>query len=201
VANNEPILAKRSVYQFQMPLHKLRDGESKGCVSRARRSHAGMTMASVSPLLGPSLSSSAASSSKQSSLTEQEAREEEAKKEKLRACCIFTPGVLPGSRMIIYQLIDIEVDRIQKFIRDDPNDRVEISEKDGWLANGSIERIRAMMSEMVSKLLKKQRFKEGDDEEESLLEEVIGDLDEDEEMDESTKDQEEPEEEDSSMET
>lgn len=96
-------------------------------------------------------------------------------KEKLEAAFKFRPGLVPSSRTLIYQLVDIEVDEVQNILKQDPLDRDEISEKDGWFANGTIEKIRSIMNDVVSETLAQQAG--AGDESDAMLVEVVQDED------------------------
>lgn len=65
----------------------------------------------------------------------------------------FREDIRPPARQMSYQLKDIEVDEIQAIIH--ANDGVEpneCSEKDGWLPDGTINQIRKIMNDIMSKM-------------------------------------------------
>lgn len=67
------------------------------------------------------------------------------------AMCKFRRDMVPTARQLSYQLKDIEVDEVQAIVHE--NDAclpVKCSEKDGWLPDGSIEKIRRIMNKILS---------------------------------------------------
>lgn len=63
----------------------------------------------------------------------------------------FRPNVVPLYRQTFYQMLDIEMDQVQDIVHSNDGAESTCDEKDGWLASGSIERIRLLMHACVSK--------------------------------------------------
>ena len=133
--SSERIKAKRSIYQYKLPLKKNEKEKT-------------------APILFPE---SLPGTSKDSVLVSKQQKIDE-------SIYIFREGLIPAFRQLFYQLCDIEVPQIQTLI--DSNDGKEplvCSERDGWCGVGVIERIRAIMSEIIDKMLSEEKM-EVDDE-------------------------------------
>ncbi|KAI1287768.1 General transcription factor 3C polypeptide 5 [Halotydeus destructor] len=124
------VAPKRSVYSYQLPLTK--GDEDKSLKSQRR--------------LRPTLSTEPTAS------TSQEDKDKECE-ENLLAQFIFKAGIVPTMRMLIYQMTDIQVDEIQMMLSTDDLSRQECSEKDGWFEDGTMEKVRIIMNEVVSETL------------------------------------------------
>ncbi|RWS08232.1 general transcription factor 3C polypeptide 5-like protein [Dinothrombium tinctorium] len=135
--NNERILAKRSIYQYQLPLKK-NDKEK----SRNRYRASVITHDSFNPNVSLMPSTSA---------------EDEKNEEKMFASFAFRPGIMPACRQQYYQLCDISVDQVQSLIHANDGKEPDVcDEKDGWCIPGTIEHIRAIMSSIVDEMLSKE---------------------------------------------
>lgn len=77
---------------------------------------------------------------------------------------IFRPGNISSLKRISFQLCDIEIEEVQKIIHENDGQETECTEKDGWLAKGSIERIRAILNQEVKNMLKKIELTKSDSE-------------------------------------
>lgn len=62
----------------------------------------------------------------------------------------FRKDLVPPTRQLSYQLKDIEVDDVQMIIHSNDGREQECSERDGWLPEGSIEKIRKIMTRIMS---------------------------------------------------
>lgn len=66
------------------------------------------------------------------------------------AMCKFRKDLVPTARQLSYQLKDIEIDEVQVIVHNnDDREPDECSEKDGWLPEGSIEKIRKIMNKSL----------------------------------------------------
>lgn len=66
------------------------------------------------------------------------------------AMCKFRRNLIPPTRQISYQLKDIEIDEVQAILHSNDGREPEVcSEKDGWLPEGSIDRIRKEMNKVL----------------------------------------------------
>lgn len=66
------------------------------------------------------------------------------------AMCKFRKDLIPPARQLSYQLKDIEIDEVQVILHsNDGREPDECSERDGWLPEGSIDRIRKIMSKSL----------------------------------------------------
>lgn len=67
------------------------------------------------------------------------------------AMCRFRKDLVPAARQLSYQLKDIELDEVQAIVHsNDGKEPRECSEKDGWLPEGSIDKIRKIMTKSLS---------------------------------------------------
>lgn len=67
------------------------------------------------------------------------------------AMCKFKKDLIPMARQLSYQLKDIEIDEVQAIVHsNDGKEPKECSERDGWLPEGSIDRIRKIMTKSLS---------------------------------------------------
>lgn len=65
--------------------------------------------------------------------------------------CKFRRDMVPTARQLSYQLKDIEIEEVQAIVHCNDNKMPEIcSEKDGWLPEGSIDKIRKIMNKILS---------------------------------------------------
>lgn len=70
------------------------------------------------------------------------------------AMCKFRKDLVPVARQLSYQLKDIEIDEVQAIVHSNDGKEPEIcSEKDGWLPEGSIDRIRKIMTNSLKETL------------------------------------------------
>lgn len=68
--------------------------------------------------------------------------------------CKFRRDLIPPTRQLSYQLKDIEIDEVQIIVHGNDGREPEVcSEKDGWLVEGSIEKIRKIMNECLNQTL------------------------------------------------
>lgn len=127
--DTELLKAKRTIYQYQLPLQKGEDSNPR--VKRFQPS----IQISQSALL--------------ESATEEYKQREEARKEQrmqeLVSQIFFKRGVIPCNRQIIYHLQDIDLEEVQQMLIPVP-DKDAPDEKDGWLPSGSIDKIRSLMT-------------------------------------------------------
>lgn len=66
------------------------------------------------------------------------------------AMCKFRKDLVPVARQLSYQLKDIEIDGVQAIVHSNDGREPEVcSEKDGWLPEGSIDRIRKIMNKSL----------------------------------------------------
>lgn len=67
------------------------------------------------------------------------------------AMCKFRKDLVPAARQLSYQLKDIELDEVHVIIHaNDGKEPAECAEKDGWLPEGSIDKIRKIMTKSLS---------------------------------------------------
>lgn len=67
------------------------------------------------------------------------------------AMCKFRRDMVPTARQLSYQLKDIEIEEVQAIVHENDSCLPErCSEKDGWLPDGSIEKIRKIMNKILS---------------------------------------------------
>ncbi len=134
--SSERIKAKRSIYQYQLPLKK-REHE------KLKSKQSSLSSESFLP---------STSKEKQHHFND----DNELKDEKLLATYIFKPGLMPAYRQLFYQLCDINVEEVQEIIHSNDGNEPEVcDERDGWCARGSIDRIRFIMSGFIDKMLSK----------------------------------------------
>lgn len=70
------------------------------------------------------------------------------------AMCKFRRDLIPPTRQLSYQLKDIEIDEVQVLVHSNDEREPELcSEKDGWLMEGSIERIRKIMNKSLNQTM------------------------------------------------
>lgn len=70
------------------------------------------------------------------------------------AMCKFRKDLIPVARQLSYQLKDIEIEEVQTIVHSNDGREPDIcSEKDGWLPEGSIERIRKIMTNSLKETL------------------------------------------------
>jgi len=66
------------------------------------------------------------------------------------AMCKFRKDLVPAARQLSYHLKDIELDEVQAIVHsNDGKEPAKCSEKDGWLPEGSIDRIRKIMTKSL----------------------------------------------------
>jgi len=134
--NSNRILAKRSIYQYQLPLKKNDTDKSRNRYRASIIDHQSFL---------PSCSTS-------------ESQETQKETEKLYASFVFNPDMMPAHRQLFYQLCDIQVDEIQKLVHQNDFQEPDIcEERDGWCVAGTIEKIRAIMSDCVDQMLAKDK--------------------------------------------
>jgi general transcription factor 3C polypeptide 5 (transcription factor C subunit 1) len=132
----QTIRAKRSVYQYQLPLQR---GEESN--PRSKR-FLPATVINESLLLD-------------SVLKEKQLKDEQRKQDRqieLRNQFMFSPGQMPSIRQLLCQLLDIDLDLVREMIANG-SDRSEPDERDGWLPPGSIEKIRTEMSRVLEETI------------------------------------------------
>lgn len=134
------IKAKRSIYQYQLPLRKS-DHEK----------------------LRPKVSTITTEALMQAS-TSKGGKSQEPSKEsegKLLASYVFKPGMMPAYRQLFYQLCDIQVDEVQRIVHSNDDSEPDVcDERDGWCVPKAIEQIRAVMSEAVDEMLASKQLSE-----------------------------------------
>lgn len=70
------------------------------------------------------------------------------------AMCKFRKDLVPVARQLSYQLKDIEIDEVQAIVHsNDGKEPGVCSERDGWLPEGSIDRIRKIMTNSLKETL------------------------------------------------
>lgn len=147
--SSDKIKAKRSIYQYQLPLKK-RDS------------------ANVKTKQSTISSDSFIASSSRSKPEENE--ETQSKAQKLIASYVFKEGLMPAYRQLFYQLCDIEVEEVQKIIHSNDGREPEVcDERDGWCARGTIDKIRVIMSAIIDSMLANASTSEPMDVEESVV--------------------------------
>lgn len=67
--------------------------------------------------------------------------------------CKFRRGLIPGARQLSYQLKDIEIEEVQAIVNSEDNIPTECSLKDGWLPEGSINKIRFIMNNTLNETI------------------------------------------------
>ena len=152
------IKAKRSIYQYQLPLKK-KDNERL----KPKQS---------------TISSDSFSASTSKDKMDEAFNESEIKAEKLLASYVFRPGLMPAYRQLFYQLCDIEVEEVQQLIHaNDGNEPDICDERDGWCVSGTIDKIRAILSSVIDSMLTNSSTQQIDVEESVVNEEEVDDND------------------------
>ncbi|XP_053214230.1 general transcription factor 3C polypeptide 5-like [Panonychus citri] len=73
----------------------------------------------------------------------------------LLASYTFRPGVLPSCRQCHYQLCEIHVPEVQKLVHENDGCEPDIChDKDGWCKEGTVDKIRAILSTMTDEMLR-----------------------------------------------
>lgn len=118
---------RRSFYQYQLPLRKVDDA-----TIRRSRSSIGMTD------LNETIRAEA----------QEEAEKEEANMNDLAGSVYFKRGQIPTRRQCYFNLCDIDLPLVQEILANPP-EKDQPDEKDGWLEQGTMDRIRkAMIKEL-----------------------------------------------------
>lgn len=129
--------SRRSIHQYQLPMRKNADKvrskqqlDLKSIITGASTSYF-----SLDDNFDDALSGS--SSNKNMAVTE--------------AMWRFRRDLMPPARQLSYQLKDIEIDEVQSIVHgNDGKEPEECSERDGWLPEGSIDKIRKIMTKTLS---------------------------------------------------
>ena len=128
------IRAKRSIYQYQLPLKKKDSDKLKPKES--------------------TISSDSFNATTSKDRSEERHLQSELKAEKLIASYVFRRGLMPAYRQLFYQLCDIELQEVQQLIHsNDGNEPDVCDERDGWCLRGTIDKIRSIMSGVIDTLL------------------------------------------------
>lgn len=128
--------SRRSMHQYQIPLRKNSD--------RNRNSSQPLDLKSVITGASSSNASNYFDDSFDEPLGDMKAMAS------IEAMCRFRRDLIPPARQLSYQLKDIELNEVQAIISSNDGQEPEVcSERDGWLASGSINKIRRIMNKTL----------------------------------------------------
>lgn len=124
--------SKRSIHQYQLPMRKNPDKVRSKRQVDLKSIISGTSHATDDTTFDDTI----VSNTKSSAMTE--------------GMCKFRKDLIPAARQLSYQLKDIEIDEVQVIVHsNDGREPEECSEKDGWLPEGSIEKIRKIMTKSL----------------------------------------------------